>query len=301
VLAAIDPGLRLVRSRPMAGGVSAVTTLIEAEPRSPGHDSPGSPAERLVLRQHCLHDDAASPHIPATCEYQLLATLRAAGVPVPRPRLADGTGTLLPAPFVVTEFVDGTPVTQPPAPAGFTRQLAGALADLHSAVVALADVPFLPDIRDVAADKLGTAPQPPDDSVSEAEIRAALAASRPPGLVNRPTLLHGDYWPGNTLWRDGTLVALVDWEDAAAGDPLADLGNIRLELAMAFGTATADALTSEYVALMPALDVAGLPWWDLYAALRPAGKMADWGLPAEVHARFLTGHREFAQSARQRL
>jgi aminoglycoside phosphotransferase (APT) family kinase protein len=36
------------------------------------------------------------------------------------------------------------------------------------------------------------------------------------------SLLHGDYWPDNTLWRDGRLVCVIDWEDAALGDPLAD-------------------------------------------------------------------------------
>jgi aminoglycoside phosphotransferase (APT) family kinase protein len=38
-------------------------------------------------------------------------------------------------------------------------------------------------------------------------------------------LLHGDFWPGNALWRDGALVAILDWEDAAIGDPLADVAN----------------------------------------------------------------------------
>ena len=34
----------------------------------------------------------------------------------------------------------------------------------------------------------------------------------PPVQVNRPVLLHGDFWPGNILWRDGRLVAVIDWE-----------------------------------------------------------------------------------------
>jgi aminoglycoside phosphotransferase (APT) family kinase protein len=32
------------------------------------------------------------------------------------------------------------------------------------------------------------------------------------------------------LWRDGRIVAVIDWEDAQVGDPLADLANTRLEL-----------------------------------------------------------------------
>ena len=32
-------------------------------------------------------------------------------------------------------------------------------------------------------------------------------------------LLHGDYWPGNVLWQQGRLAAVLDWEDAALGGP----------------------------------------------------------------------------------
>ncbi len=31
------------------------------------------------------------------------------------------------------------------------------------------------------------------------------------------------------LWKDGQLVAVIDWEDAPLGDPLADVANSRLE------------------------------------------------------------------------
>lgn len=42
-------------------------------------------------------------------------------------------------------------------------------------------------------------------------------------------------------------------------------------MAMLFGTAAQEDLTSQYRALMPDLDESALPHWDLYAALRPAG------------------------------
>ena len=29
----------------------------------------------------------------------------------------------------------------------------------------------------------------------------------------RIALLHGDYWPGNVLWKNGALVGVIDWED----------------------------------------------------------------------------------------
>jgi aminoglycoside phosphotransferase (APT) family kinase protein len=195
------------------------------------------------------------------------------------------------------EFVDGEPVTGPSQPASFTAQLAAALADLHNAAVARTEVPFLPDIQEVAGRRLATWPSAPDEALSEAAIRAGLAECWPPSLLNDSRLLHGDYWPGNTLWRNGHLAAVIDWEDAAFGDPLADVGNARLELAMAFGASAVDDFTRQYRAARQEIDLAALPYWDLYAALRPAGKMADWGLPAADLDRFRAGHREFTSSA----
>lgn len=37
------------------------------------------------------------------------------------------------------------------------------------------------------------------------------------------------------MWRDGQLAAVIDWEDAQLGDPLADVANARLEILWAFG------------------------------------------------------------------
>lgn len=103
------------------------------------------------------------------------------------------------------------------------------------------------------------------------------------------------------LWLDGRLAAILDWENAAFGDPLADLGNARMEMAMLFGAVAQEELTSRYRALMPDLDLSALPHWDLYAALRPAGTVTDWGLSRSELARVRAGHAEFVQSALGRL
>ena len=63
----------------------------------------------------------------------------------------------------------------------------------------------------------------------------ALAGVFPLGLwlnANRPAqskggLMHGDYHIANVLFRDdGALAAILDWEMAALGDPLLDLGRL---------------------------------------------------------------------------
>ncbi|MCA9973725.1 MAG: phosphotransferase, partial [Anaerolineales bacterium] len=99
-----------------------------------------------------------------------------------------------------------------------------------------------------------------------APLRAALAAAAP-RRPNPPTLLHGDFWPGNVLWHNGRLAAIIDWEDAARGDPLIDLARSRSEIAWILGPAALDAFTRHYLALA-AIHTADLPYWDLCAALR---------------------------------
>lgn len=38
------------------------------------------------------------------------------------------------------------------------------------------------------------------------------------------------YWPGNILWREGQIAAVVVWEEAACGDPGIDVANGRMNL-----------------------------------------------------------------------
>lgn len=66
-----------------------------------------------------------------------------------------------------------------------------------------------------------------------ADLHAAAPAGgtgNPAGTADRaaavrgPSLTHGDYHFGNLLFRDGAVVAILDWEIAALGDPLVDFG-----------------------------------------------------------------------------
>jgi aminoglycoside phosphotransferase (APT) family kinase protein len=293
LLRAIDPDLRLVGCRALTGGVSAQVTAIDAGRAAGGR-------ERLVLRQYGAANLRSDPHVAAH-EYRLLSLLHAAGLPVPRPRHADESCSIVPVPCLVTEFIDGAQRTDPAQltepGSSFTGQLAAVLARLHTAAFTLADAPYLAHIRSIATRKIAAWPVQLDESLSEPAVRAALAGIWPPPQVNRPVLLHGDYWPGNTLWREGRLVCVTDWEDAVFGDPLADVGNTRMELCMGYGAAAASEFTRQYRALMPDLDLTALAHWDLYAALRHAGRLAEWGLSDANLARLQAGHREFTAIA----
>jgi aminoglycoside phosphotransferase (APT) family kinase protein len=134
------------------------------------------------------------------------------------------------------------------------------------------------------------ASEPSSDRTRPLDVRAAH-----PGR-NATKLLHGDFWPGNIVWRDGALVAVLDWEDAERGDPLRDLGITRLDLLWAHGERAMDVFTLHYQSLAQ-IDMTNLPLWDLCAALRPAGRLADWAGDAATHRRMLERHALFVERA----
>jgi aminoglycoside phosphotransferase (APT) family kinase protein len=284
------PDWRLVRTWPLTGGISARVSGIEAE-------LPDGQRSTLVLRQYGAANLRADPHAPKT-EHRLLQLLWGAGLPVPRPYLADESGSIIPGPCLLQEFIDGERADDPADTADSARQLAGALAALHDIAFTQTDVPFLSDVRDDVARQLGTGPPDPDEFLHESAVRAAVTDSWPPPELNRPVILHGDYWPGNVLWRHGRLAGVIDWEDALFGDPLADVSITRLEISWSWGFAAMDQFTGQYRKLRPEVDAADLALWDLRAALRASGfKMDTWGLPAGKLGAARAAHREFIDRA----
>ena len=248
----IEPRGELLRSWPLAGGISARMTAFEIAGADGG-------AHKLILRRHRDQTSASD-------EYRLLQHLRAAGLPVPTPRFLDQSDACL-----VLDYIEGAPDYAPVDVGGCVRALAMQLADIHRTDIAGLD--FLARQEPDLAKRFPSALGEPSD---RARIRAVLEAAWPLPGANDAALLHGDFWPGNLLWRDGRLVAVIDWEDAALGDPLADLAISRLDVAMIYGADAMAAFTQHYVEEVR-IDVATLPYWDLRAAQRAPIDMAEWG------------------------
>ena len=101
---------------------------------------------------------------------------------------------------------------------------------------------------------------------------------------------------GDVLVMAGTIAAVIDWEDAGVGDPLADLGNGRLEILWAFGNDAMHRFTDHFLSLID-VDTANLPYWDLYAALGPIASMSNWGLDEGVLQDMRKAHRRFSSQA----
>jgi aminoglycoside phosphotransferase (APT) family kinase protein len=290
LLHAARPEWRLVRAWQLPGSTGAGVSAMEAA-------APDGHRRTLVVHLYGAANLQANPHIAAH-EYRLLDLLANAGLPVPRPYLADESCSIMPAPCLLQEFIDGERIDDPPDLPTFTSELAATLAALHGVRIDRADVPFLADVRDDTTRMIGTRSRRASAFHWAAAVLATLRAAWPPRQINRSAVLHGDYWPGNVLWRDGRLVGVVDWEDALFGDPLADLAVTRLEVGGFYGKAAMDTFTSQYLALRPELDVSTLPLWDLRAAMRASGfPMETWGLSAERLAEVRAAYDDFAMNA----
>jgi aminoglycoside phosphotransferase (APT) family kinase protein len=254
----VEPGGELRRVSRLEGGISADIVLLEV--------ARDGQVRKLVVRHHGHANLAANPRAAAT-EFALLQALRGTGIDVPEPCCIDETGEIYEQPFVVVEYIDGSTDVGAAELSRCANVLAEALCAVHR--TDLASLPRLPTATDVMGRHLAVGSADDPASVEVGRIRAALQRAWPPAGINGRVLLHGDFWPGNVLWRDGRLVGIIDWEDAALGDPLADLGNTRLELLWAAGADAMRAFTRRYLELNT-LDVSALPLWDLAAALKLA-------------------------------
>lgn len=57
-----------------------------------------------------------------------------------------------------------------------------------------------------------------------------------PRPEEQSVFLHGDVWAGNALWDGDTCLGLIDWKDAGVGDPGIDLGLLRLNMTLQYGS-----------------------------------------------------------------
>ncbi len=260
---------KLLRTWELKGGVSAEVTAIEIE-------RPDGFTQKMIVRQHGEVDLKHNPHI-AEDEFRLLQLLHSVGLVVPEPYYLDQSGEIFPTPYVVIEYIEGETIFGPHDIADFIPQLAAQLYRIHEVDCSNLDVSFLPRHAEKVAEKLGERSEKVDEAFEEGRIQDALEGAWPLQQQNTSVLLHGDFWPGNILWRDGQIVGVIDWEDAALGDPLADIANSRLELLWAFGIDAMQNFTYHYQSLAE-IDFANLPYWELYAALRRIPQIAGWGL-----------------------
>ena len=284
-----NPHARLKRHLSLPGGYSADVTVLEIE-------SPDGSIRKLIHRLHGAVDLQQNPNVAAD-EFRVLQLTHAAGLATPKPVYLDSNDSLFPTPSLVVEYMEGVTDLKPDDPTDYVMQMAGELAKVHQMDLAGRDIDFLLKLEDDCTEALGRKSGPDMVSAEERKLLDLLISRRPLSLKNTPVVLHGDYWPGNVLWQDGRLSAIIDWEDTRRGDPLFDVSNARFEILMLYGPDIMDAFTRHYESLNR-VDFGCLPWWDLYTALRVVNKLGFLATAERDESLIRADHLWFVEQAR---
>ena len=254
--------MRLAR---IGGGQSNPTFVVDYDDRA------------LVLRKQPPGELLPSAHA-VDREYRVMRALASSGVPVPRTVLFHAERDVVGTPFYVMEKVEGRvfaahalPGLDPQARSAMYGSMAQTLAALHRvdpAAAGLADFgrPGNYFARQTARWTKQWEASRTRDNPSLDRLIAWLPAHLPPG--DETTICHGDYRIGNLMFHpdEPRVVAVLDWELATLGHPLADVGFN----AMAWHTGP-----DEYGGLRGLdLDALGIPSLDDYLAryLAAAGR-----------------------------
>lgn len=274
-------------------------------------DGPDAAVARFVLRRNATATIASSR--PLVEEFAVLQVAHAAGVTVPRPIGFCADPAVLGDSFSLVAAVAGVGlgprVVKDHSLGGDRHALAArlglelarihAIRPPHSALGFLGPPPRDPARATVGGlrallDKLG-AVRP----VLEWGLRwAELHAPPPPP----PSLVHGDFRTGNYLVDEKGLTAILDWEFAGWGDPMADLGWFCAECwrfgrthLEAGGIAPREAFYHGYEAGGGRVHDAAVRYWELVAHLRWAVIALEQG---ERHASGRQRSLELALTAR---
>lgn len=159
---------------------------------------------------------------------RIMSALHAAGLPVPAVPVICSDPIVDGRPFVLMERVEGVRIEEAAIHAS-PRELTAGAVDVLKRMQALP--PERTGIGDEEPVQLQVEmmrwamlmQRAPEELTTRAgELGGRLAARVP--AERSPTLVHGDYHPGNMLFEGRDLVAVLDWEIAEIGQPLLDLG-----------------------------------------------------------------------------
>lgn len=192
-------------------------------------DTTGPNPEPLILRRSPGAAIGSGAHIGLTREGEVVRAVHAAGVAVPRVRHVLTPGDDLGQGYVMQRIEGetlGHKIARAPDFAEARKTLAfdcgKAMAQIHAIdLAALPDLPTKPPAGMLAELEVGYRATETPRPVMELALR--FLKDRTPAEP-RLTLVHGDFRNGNIIVGPEGLRAVLDWELAYVGDPMADLG-----------------------------------------------------------------------------
>jgi aminoglycoside phosphotransferase (APT) family kinase protein len=194
-------------------------------------------SERWIVRRPPLGHVLPTAHDVGR-EHTVMAALATTDVPVPEPVHLCHDATVIGAPFLVMEYIDGLVIHDARDAEALTPEDAGLCTE--SLIETLARLHRI-DPHEVGLDRLGRpsgyisrqlrrwrsqwTQSTTETSLEFEELADLLEANVP--ASSKTAIVHGDYRLGNVILHvddPGSIAAVIDWEMATLGDPLADVG-----------------------------------------------------------------------------
>ncbi len=148
--------------------------------------------------------------------------------PVPRALRHGEPNERYPWRWSIVPWLDGEPAYRAPLSTDGVRDLGAALAQVHQPAEPNAPVnPFRSRPLSERAERLDirlAALEVERGGMVHSDVARELFRAGARQATPAPTWTHLDVHGANVLTRDGRLAGLLDWGDAAAGDPATDLG-----------------------------------------------------------------------------
>jgi aminoglycoside phosphotransferase (APT) family kinase protein len=202
----------------------------------------GAASGDYVLRRKPFGQLLPSAHA-VDREYRLLAALHPLDFPVPRPLALCSDPEIIGAIFYVMELARGRPYANgalpefdPATRRSIYEQLVDTLADLHNIDPDAAELSdFGKPGNYFERQVMRWTRQYRDSETDYIPQMERLISFLPETLPeqSRTSIVHGDYRIDNVVFDgDGTLTAVLDWELATLGDPLADFSYLAMQWMM---------------------------------------------------------------------
>lgn len=233
---------------------------------------------RMVLRRYGPWVDAREVDTAAR-ETRALELMQRANVPAPAPIWVDADSVFAEQAILIS-FVDGAPDLTPGNPFDWAEKLAAVLTRIHEVRLEGEDVELFPPGAGEDIEKIQENPELVlDHPLGEALLRRRVMLGNR-NIVSDQVFSHTDFWPGNTLWSNGDLVAVVDWESPSVGDREMDVAYCSLDIRYLGMDKVADHFIKSYLELS-ASPLSDLTHWEAVALCRPMPDIAQW-VPAWV-------------------